>query len=534
MTAPNVKSGWTIAALAGLFLVILIIVNIISDGVFGRLDLTENKEFTLSESTRGMLRGLDDVVTIKVFFSKDLPTYMASIPKSVKDVLDEYQAYSKKKLRVQWEDPDASPEQKNKLRTLGIPQVQLDVIQKDKREVANVYLGMAIMYEDKHEVIPVVQGPWGLEYELTTAILKVTQEETPKLGIVSRYGSEGKLEGYQEMVRILEKQYEVENLDLEDGKTAIPDDLTTLMLLGPKDLSEGAKYRIDQFLMNGGSLFALLDIIEIEGGVLQGKKISSGMEAMMAHYGVRLGNDMIVDRVSSMASFSSGFFRFMSNYLLWPKIVKKGFNQEHPIVSKLEALTLPWTRPMEVVSNPPDSVEVVLLASSSPASWTTQDFANLNPQQEWNPPSEDDLKSRGVVYALSGVFPSFFEGKPIPVLEDSSAAPIDATGRRDIGDPAQIIVVGDSYFCIDQQVQGNMIFLLNAIDWMSLGNELIGIRSKHVADRPLKEISEGHKGLIRFLGILAMPIVVVLIGLSRWVVAGRLKRAGETKKGGTA
>ena len=189
---------------------------------------------------------------------------------------------------------------------------------------------------------------------------------------------------------------------------------------------------------------------------------------------------------------------------------------------------------MEAVSSPPDSVEVTLLASSSPASWTTTNFMNLNPQQQFRPPKEEDMHPRGLVYALNGVFPSFFAGKPIPEIDDSTAAPVDSVGRRDIGEAAQIIVVGNTYFCIDQQVQGNLVFLLNSIDWMSLGDELIGIRSRHVVDRPLKEISEGQKRLIRFIGIVAVPLVIVLIGLSRYMVRVRVKRVAETETGGAA
>ena len=533
MVARNVRSGSTIVALSVLLLLILAVVNLISDRVFTRLDLTENKEFTISQSTKDLLRGLDDVVNVKVYFSKDLPSYMASLPKSVRDLLDEFSAFGRGKLRVQWEDPAASPEQENKLRTLGIPQVQLDVIQRDKREVANVYLGMAVLYEDRHEVLPVVQGPWGLEYELVAAILKVTRKESPKLGILTRYTQQDLDGRYSEMMRALRKQYEVQTVDLDGGKKAIADDISTLILLGPKDMKDPEKYRIDQFIMRGGNVLAMLDVLELQGGVLQGERISSGLEDMMARYGVRCNNDMVVDRVSAVASFASGYFRFMSNYLLWPKVVKQGFSTENPIVSKLETISLPWTRSFEAVSNPPDSVEVTLLASSSPNSWTTTDFANLNPQQQWNPKPED-LRPRGLVYALNGVFPSFFAGKPIPAVADSGAAPIDSAGRRDLSEPTQMIALGSTYFCIDQQVGGNMTFLLNAVDWMSLGDELIGIRSREASDRPLKDISEGTKRLIRILGIALVPLIVVIVGLARWLAGSRMKRLAEAKTGSAA
>ncbi|MBN1423110.1 GldG family protein [Candidatus Fermentibacteria bacterium] len=531
MVARNVRSGSTIVALSVLLLLIIAVVNLIADRVFTRLDLTENREYTISSSTKKLLRNLDDVVNIKVYFSKDLPSYMASLPKSVRDLTDEFSAFGRGKVRVQWEDPDASPEQANKLRSMGIPQVQLDVIQKDKREVANVYLGMAVLYEDRHEVLPVVQGPWGLEYELVAAILKVTRTENPKVGIVSRYGQQDLDARYSEMLRALRKQYDVEVLDLEGGAKAIADDLTTLVLLGPKDLSDLEKYRIDQFIMRGGKILAMLDALELEGGVLQGSRMSSGMEDMVARYGIRCNNDLVVDPVSATASFASGFFRFMSNYYLWPKVIQQGFNREHPVISKLESMSLPWTRSFEAVSNPPDSVEVTLLASSSANSWTTTDFTNLNPQQQWNPKPED-LRPRGLAYAVTGVIPSFFAGRPVPAPADSGAAPVDDAERRDSSLPTQIIVLGSTYFCIDQQLPGNMTFLLNSVDWMSLGDELIGIRSRQSTDRPLKAVSEGTKRLVRILGIALVPVLIVIVGFARWLAGSRVRKLAETETGG--
>ncbi len=531
MRARNTTSGTRIVVSTLLILLILVVINLITTNTVHRVDLTENKEFTVSSSTRNVVRNLDDLVTIKVYFSKDLPSYMANLPRSVRDLLDEYAANSKGNLRVRWEDPDKSPEMKRKLQQLGIPQVQLDVIQKDKRELANIYLGMVVLYEDKHEAIPVVQGPWGLEYELTTAILKVTRKESPKLGIISRFPREDFDQRYQQMQMVLGKQYEIEFVDLEGGQRAVPDDITTLMLVSPKDLSGAEQYRIDQFVMNGGKVFALLDVLEMGGLALQGTRMSSGLEDLMASYGLRLNSDMLVDRISSMASFSTGFMRFMSNYPLWPKVVKANFDQENPVVSKLETITMPWTRSLDTVGAPPDSVELTALASSSPASWTTTSFGNLNPQQQWTP-KEEDLHSRGLVYALTGVFPSFFAGKEIPAVADSNAAPIDVSARRDESIPTQIIVVGNSYFATDQflsQFPGNLTFLLNSIDWMSMGDELMGIRSKHVVERPLREISQGHKSFLRLIGMFLMPLIVVCVGLARAAAAARLKRLGEAE-----
>lgn len=529
MAARSMRTSSNVVLLSVLLFLVLTVLNLISDRVFARIDLTENKEYTISPSTKRLLRNLDDVVNIKVYFSKNLPSYMASLPRSVRDILDEFSAYGRGKVRVQWIDP-AGQEQEQKLRTLGIPQVQVDVIQRDRREVTNVYLGMAVFYEDRHEVLPVVQGPWGLEYELVAAILKVTRKEAPKVALVTRYSREHLDRTYSELQRALRKQYDLQILDLQGGRRPIPADVRTLILLGPKDLKEAEKFQIDQFVMRGGRVFAMLDVLELQENVLQGWRMSSGMEDVMARYGIRCNNDLVVDRVSAVASFSSGFFRFMSQYYLWPKVVRHGLHRDHPIVSKLESISLPWTRSFEPVSSPPESVEITLLASSSPMSWTTTDFMNLNPQQQWNPKPED-LRPRGLVYVLSGVFPSFYAGKPVPTLADSAASPIEVGERRDSSLPTQVVLMGTTYFCIDQQVPSNMTFFLNAVDWLSLGDELIGIRSRQATDRPLRDVGEGTKRLIRTVAILFMPLVVVLVGIARWVAALQVKRAAEAKGG---
>ena len=536
MSATTKKTGKGIIASSIVILLILVVVNLIAVNTINRIDLTENKEFTISQSTRKILGNMDDLVTIKVYFSKDLPAYISSLPRSVRDVLDEFSAYSKGNLQVRWEDPGDSPEDQARLNRLGIRPVQLDVIQKDKREVANVYLGMAIMYEDRHEVIPVVQGPWGLEYELATSILKVTRTETPKIGIISRYERADFDQRYQQMQMVLGKQYEIQFLDLADGKNPIPDDITSLMLVGPKELGEAEQYRIDQFIMGGGRVFAMLDGLDMSDAALQGTRLTSGLEDMMETFGLRLNSDLVVDRISSMASFSSGFIRFMSNYPLWPKIVRQGFDDDHPVVSKLETVTMPWTRSIDMVGTPPDSIEITRMAASSEASWTTTNFSNLNPQQEWNA-SQEDMKVHGLIYSLNGVFPSHFAGKDIPAVADSGAAPIDGTGRRDESLPTQMIVAGNSYFATDQflaQFPGNLTFMLNAVDWISMGTELVGIRSRHVSERPLKEISEGHKNALRIIGILLIPVAIVIIGMVRAFAGARVKRIGESEYGGAA
>ena len=164
---------------------ILAIVNLISLNFFARADLTENKRYSISQSTKDVLRELDDVINIKVYFSKKLPPYLTTLTRQVRDVLDEYRAYAGRNLVIYFEDPTDDPELQRRVHSLGIPPVQLNIIEKDKAEVMNAYLGIAVLFEDRSEVIPVVQNANNLEYDLTSAIVKVASDERRTVGFLT-------------------------------------------------------------------------------------------------------------------------------------------------------------------------------------------------------------------------------------------------------------------------------------------------------------------------------------------------------------
>ena len=121
-------AGLYTATVVLLVALILVAGNFLASRVLARIDLTKDREFTISKATRDLLRGLDDIVTINVYFSKRLPPNVAMLKRSIDDVLREYQAYSHGKVRVEYVDPTDKPEEEQKLRFLGIPQVQLNVL----------------------------------------------------------------------------------------------------------------------------------------------------------------------------------------------------------------------------------------------------------------------------------------------------------------------------------------------------------------------------------------------------------------------
>ncbi|MBD3184055.1 hypothetical protein GF312_17355 [Candidatus Poribacteria bacterium] len=555
MLSRKLKYGTSSVIIVLIVLGIIAVINFLSTRHFVRADLTENKDFTISDSTKKVLGELDDVVNITAYFSKNLPPYLTNIQTQVKDILDEYEAYAHGNLEVNFVDPAGDPSMEQKLRFMGIPQAQLNIIEKDKAEVVNVYFGMAVMYEDRKEVIPVIQNVMTLEYDLTSAIVKVKRSEEKTLCFLTGHG-EYSAENYEAVRTSLGKQYMIMDVDLSEGKS-VPNNVNTLIVAGPKEkISEREKYEIDQFLMRGGKIIFLIDSVDLAPRSLMATEVNTNLNDMLENYGVSVGKSLVLDRASnSNASFSSGFVQYSMPYPFWPRITKRQFDQSSPMVNQLENLILPWSAPVEllpskvniektpkqgenqkqeVTEKPPvtQNLKGIELFHTSQYSWTKGRPFNISPQQRFVPTG--DMKSYPLAVAVTGKFDSLYADKPVPepeMPEGEETQPEPASGETLIESPeTQIVVVGNARFIANDflgRSRANMLFIENAVDWMTLGEDLINIRSRFVTDRPIKEISENAKLFVRIINICGAALLVIAFGLVRFIFKRRAKKVYE-------
>lgn len=548
MVNKRIKYGGNTLAFVAIIFGILVLINFLSTRRFIRADLTEDKRYTISTATKNVIDTLDDIVTITAYFSTN-PAEVAQIRRDVRDVLDEYNAFSKR-LQIDFVNPaDFDDGQKQELRFKGIPEVQINVVKKDKAEIANVYMGISIGYSGKEEILPVVRSTANLEYELTSTILKVTTKEAKTVGFLSGHGEfDIDHQNHQQFRQLLDKsaqgQYNLTAVSLQDGK-AIDNSVSTLVIAGAQQpLTERDKYEIDQFIMRGGRAIFLVDPIQLQPGTLQAAPLSTGLNDLLEHYGVKLGNNLLLDaRFHDTARFQQGFMTVIQPYPYFVKIVKPNFSTEHSITNQLEALTLPWTSSLEMVTQ--EGITATPLAKTSEAGRSLQGYYNLMPNAPIPPNAESQVYT--VAAALEGKFKSFYAGKEIPPVPTQDAAesrletlPItensetpvpagDTAGRvtKTEGEQTQIVVVGTAQFLTQLRPDG-VNFFLNTVDWLTLGDALIGIRSHTITDRPLREVSEIEKNFIKYLCIVGVPLIVVFFGLLRYFLKRRAKRFVET------
>ena len=488
---------------------IVIVINFFSYQFFLRLDLTENKDYTISEASKKSLKELDDIVNIKVYFSKYLPSELTNLPQDVEDILEEYNVYSNGNVRYEFVDPDSLENPDRELAMMGIPIIQFNIIEKDKKQLVKGFLGISIQHGDRSEVLPVVEYTNNLEYQLTMAIKKVATEDMPVVGILT---SNKTLNidkeigvAYQELKRL----YDVQSVDLSSEDSEIASDINTLIILGPKEeFSEEQMKKIDNFLISGKSLLVLLDGIDVADGLIPSENISN-LHNFLENYGVRVNKNLVLDSSAGRAQFSAGFFTFSSSYPLWPKVEPEGFDKNNAAVAKLETLLLPWVSSLDVIDEKiSDENKISYLVKSTYESWIQDGKANLDPQQQFVPTGDQGEKNLAV--SVFGKFRS-------------------AYGDQET-DSGRLIVVGDSDFMTDgflRQSADNLTFFQNIVDSLSLDEDLINIRSKGVTSRPIKKMDSTMIALIRYFNIFGMTILVVIFGMLRYFLRRRGKFADD-------
>ena len=531
--------------------------NYLSTLFFKRIDLTEKKVYSVSKATKKTLKKLDDIVTVRVCFSKNLPPHLKTLVSDVKDMLAEFKAYSGRNLNISYEDPSESEEKKRKIIELGVPEIQMQTYEKDKAQVINGFMGIVIQYADKKEVMPIVQNLTNLEYDLTQAIMKVSRKITPKVGVLKtdttftlppQYRQKDSPEDfktrYKPIFTALEKNYTVDMPEIRKADP-ISQEIKTLIIPGGNQFTNRDLFEIDQYFMKGGNLIVMVEPIAINfmyGATARPQ--DPAIMRLMEHYGARVEHDLILDASCGQVQIPQQVGPFQMNvavnYPYFIKILPEGLNQNIPAVSSIADIVLPWTSSITLLVPGRDSfskasgkssadtgVTASVLMKSSKKSWIVAGNFDLNPQQKWAPPAQEGFKQSCLMAYLSGNFKSYFAGKSVPPLhegdttqKDTASANADknreiAAGNHD----RHLVVVGNAGFLSSQfaGVPGNNVWIQNVVDWLSSDENLISIRTRTMVDRSIRKdaLKEGGSTatIVRFVNLLLMPLCVIFAGL---------------------
>lgn len=508
----------------GITLVILILLNIVSIRIFGRMDVTRNRLFTLSDASKQFMRDLDDRVTIKAYFTEDLPSPYNMNRRAVLDQLNEYKAYAKGNFQFEFIDPTGEKGEQD-AQQQGIQPVQVQVVKEDKFEVKRAYMGMVILYEDKKEILPVVQNTSTLEYDITSTVKRLTTHTQKKIGFLSGHG-EPALTELGRVQQLLSKQYQVTSVDIGKGKP-VPADVAALLVMAPTQrFPETDKYLIDQYIMNGGKVAFLLNKVDANLQQRFGRATELNIEDLLENYGLRINPDLVRDsRCASVSIMQQQAGFNIQSQVPFPYLpIAADFSKENMMVKDLQGIVLFFASSIDTTNLAAKNLQGEIMMRSSKESGRQTGFFMFDPLQRYQ---REDFAEKGIPLGavVYGQFKSFFAGKEVPKDTSAGAAPLSGKTIQ-MSPPSRIVLIGDGDFARDQYLgnRDNLTFMANMVDYLVDDAGLITIRTKDVSMPPLDQVTDGTKKMLKYGNLVVPPFLILGYGLFRWRVRKARKK----------
>jgi gliding-associated putative ABC transporter substrate-binding component GldG len=467
---------------------ILIVINVISQMWFFRLDLTENKQYSLSKVTKNILDNLDETVTVTAYFTKDLPPNLQKVKQDFKDLLIEYNKRSKGKVAYKFVNPNKKQEYENEALKAGIRPFLLNARERDQIKQQKIYMGARIMYGSKSDVIPFISGQESMEYALTSAIKKISATEKPVVGFITGNG-EISIDEMPQAMQQLKVLYKVEPVRITDTVNLAK--YKTLAWVAPKDSIKSSVFqKLDDYLKSGGNLFIAIDRVDANLQTMEGKAVNTGLESWLDRKGIKVEPAFIVDERCGTIGVTQrqGVFNFTTQ-MRFPYLPVIADFADHPITKGIEEVILNFASPISF--NGDTAVHYVPLAFSSKHSGIEKTPLWISIQKQWT--AADFNKSHIPVAAL---FEGVLSGRILVISDGDFAKNGRGQNARKIND-------------------NNVNLFVNSIDYLADDTGLIDLRTKVIRSRPLKQVSEGTALFLKWLNFLLPVLLIIIYGIFR-------------------
>ncbi|WP_258104277.1 Gldg family protein [Marinoscillum sp. MHG1-6] len=466
-------------------LAIILVANLISNGLYFRLDFTEDDRYTFSDATQDVLDDLGGVITIKAYFSEDLPAQLLKSKQDFKDQLTEYENRSGGNIVYEFINPNESEETEREAQEQGISPVMINVQERDQVQQLRAYMGAVLKMDDRTEVIPMVQPGAGLEYSLTTAIKKIAITDKPKVGYIQGFG-EPSIYALPQLMRQLSVLYDVEPFQIKDT-ASIPSYYRALIWVNPKDSVGSNQFaKLDSYLQKGGGMFVAYS--NVEGDLQQGllsKSTDVGVKGWLAGKGLSIGDNFVIDAQCATVSVQQNLgFAVMNTQKQFPYFPMVNNFEDHSITGGLESVMLPFVS--NISFNKADtSISTIPLVYTSEQSGLVTPPTYIDIQKKW---TENDFRA-GAQLVAAGVENA--NSKIILVTNGSFI--VNGEGQRP-----------------QQQSEDNINLAANAVDWLADDTGLIDLRTKGITSRPLDQVEEATKTILKYANVVA-PIFLILL-----------------------
>ena len=530
----------------GLILGIIIFINIIGIRYFFRLDLTADKRYSLSATTKEMLKESNRKIYVEVFLDGDLTPDYERLKRAIKEKLDEFSIYSQGDIQYRFSNPNAIEDEK--MRTQYASQlVQRGVeytyerIEKDGTTSERLIFPSALISSGNREV-PVMflkgnktspladqlnQSVEIVEYQLMSAIRRLGTNINQSVGFVEGHG-ELEAADVADVSSSLSDFYEVGRVNLRD---TIPlDKYDALIIARPlKEFSETEKFVLDQYVAKGGNLMMMLDVLNINvdsllNGYTYALPYEIGLNDLLFKWGVRCNPDIIKDQNSGLIQVATGNNAQMQmvNWPFHPIIYNYG---NHVSVRNLDAIISKYPSTIDTVKADGIVKTPLLFTSANTMVLQAPLRIDLNETRKNVDPRSYNKGVLPIAYLLQGKFQSLYKNRPAPIANTKVVS--GATEGRIIVCADADIIKND----IDKRTQrpiplgydpaaryqfSNKEFIVNAVDFL-MGQKIVDLRSKEIALRPLNKIKANNEKLQwQIINLVLPPLLLLLFGIARY------------------
>ena len=520
----------------------LVAINVFAYFYYSRVDLTQAKSYTLSEGTRDVLKKLQAPITIRFYFSQSeagMPLVLKGYGRRVQDLLIEYRNASGGKISIETSDPQPDSDQEETATLDGVQAQSLD-------NGDRFYLGLAVKQDDRKSAMSniAMDRERLLEYDITRAIASVTEKDKTVLGVMSPmpvFGNSGfPMMGVppspkQVFISELERDYKVVQVPM-DGKDIDPK-IKVLLVHHPRGITEHAEYSIDQFVMRGGKLIALLDpfaFFDVAPGQrgMEPTGIASNLERLTKAWGISLDTTKMLSDMQYMVGKGPSALPTLLS------LNDSAYDQTDVATARLGGTLFPFIGAF--TGQPVAGLKQEVLMHSSKYSALIEAARG----QDRGDKATAGFKAAGqelpIAIRLQGKFNTAFpDGRPPkpkpekkpedeaakdkPVADDkpaaeSAAAPTDASKKPDEEPPEvfaphiaqgtganSLVLIADSDFINDgaavqiqdmlgqrlvYPINGNLAFVQALVDQYAGDAALISLRTRQSATRPFTVIKE--------------------------------------------
>ena len=556
-------------------LVIIVVVNVIGSFIYTRFDLTSEKRYTLSDTSKEILRNLDDYVYFRIYLEGEFPAGFKKLRKETKEMLDEFRAYSKF-IDYDFINPSESNDPAERTETYkilyqsGLNPTELAIQSKDGAQQIVIWPGALVSYQNKEMPLDLLDTQVGksseaalnnsaqnLEYKFITAIKDLSQLKKANVAFIEGHGELNENEVY-DITQSLSKKYNVSRVaineqitslnrrtETQDSSILINSNYDAIIIAKPtKPFSEKDKFIIDQYIMRGGKVLWLVDPVFATMDSLQssestmGNTLNINLDDMFFKYGVRLNKNLLLDYNSAAIALRTGQMggQAQIEYFRWYYFPLLNAASNNNIVKNINPIKADFASSIEPVISDSDVQKIPLLKTSdytkiSPAPV----FISLSMLRQAPDQRMFSQKGQNVAYLLKGQFESLYANRMTSAIMES-----EEIGFRTSSEPTAMIVVADgditrNQFHIpkgyplplgfDQYTQmtyGNKDFIENAVSYLVDGEGLIGIRSRELKIR-LLDMNKINSNILlwQIVNVVLPSAIVVVFGFILAIIRKR-------------